>query len=76
MSSIVETFEKMSRDFKRIAQDAENLDPEKPNILQGVTLSKGVQPVTRLRSSVEEVKSAQENPEIQEILDEIDDAFS
>ena len=54
-----------------IATMKENLT-KKEKDKKPVTMG-GIQPMTRLRGSIEEAKSAQENPEIQKIIDSFND---
>ena len=54
--------------LKTIQENMTKQEKDKKPVVMG-----GIQPMTRLRGSIEEAKSAQENPEIQKIIDSFND---
>ena len=60
---------------KREKEEGEESTPQK-NEKMGIKFSRAIiQPTTRLRKDINEAKSAQDNPEVQEILDRLNDIF-
>jgi hypothetical protein len=89
MSDLFDYFEEMSGKIKEVQIDINativklqkegNDNKDKKDKKEGkdnrIISSNAIEPVTRLRSSVNEVNSAKENPEIQFIQDRIEDIF-
>jgi len=78
MSDLFEYFEEMGNKIKGVQTDilATIVKLEEEGKSDKRVISKNsIEPVTRLRSSVNEVNDAKENPEIQFIKDSINDIF-